>query len=246
MTFSRRRPQAMVTADLARSALGSRRTVTRTPVDPSAGVPPCAARRPGYDAVMRSMRSVVRPAAFLVVALALGACTGSPVVTPAASPAVSAARTPAASTAVRTPRPSAPSPTQAESAAASGSAAPSEPDATPVGITQTPWGRILDAVPAEFPVFPAATVADAPPDGAVSGAWVSTAPATEVANWYRDALRAANFAKVDLGSALEDGSRVLDVQGDLPECKAQVTVKPRGASTLITVLFGAGCAGGSG
>ena len=121
--------------------------------------------------------------------------------------------------------------------------APSEPAATPVGTTQTPWGRILDAVPGEFPVFLGATVAHPPIGGAVSGAWASTASVSKVATWYRDALLAANWAKVDLGSALEDGSRVLDVQGDLPECKAQVTVKALGGSTMITVLFGAGCTG---
>ena len=113
---------------------------------------------------------------------------------------------------------------------------------TPVGVTKTPWGSILDAVPDTFPVFPDATVADAPADHAVSGAWASKAPVAEVAGWYHDALIGANFAKVDLGSPLEDGSRVLDVQGDVPECRAQVTVKPLGGSTMITVLYGAGCA----
>ncbi|HEY5628622.1 MAG TPA: hypothetical protein VIR16_03850 [Candidatus Limnocylindrales bacterium] len=185
---------------------------------------------------MRSMRSSARPMALLVLALAFAACTGSAASTPAASVAAAATRTAAASTAPRSAAP----------AARSQAPAPSGPHATPVGTTQTSWGRILDAVPAGFPVFPSATVADAPPDGAVSGAWVSKASVSEVAGWYRDALRAANFAKVDLGSALEDGSRVIDAQGDLPECKAQVTVKPQGGSTMISVLFGAGCAGGSG
>ncbi len=186
------------------------------------------------------MRSVVRFATLLALALALGACTGSPVATPAASPVVRAARTPAASAAARTTEPGASSPAPHSTSAASA------PGATPVGTTQTPWGRILDAVPAAFPVFPAATVADAPPDGPVSGSWVSKASVSEVATWYHDALLAASFAKVDVGSALEDGSRVIDVQGDLPECKAQVTVKPQGGTTMISVLFGAGCAGASG
>jgi hypothetical protein len=188
------------------------------------------------------MRSPVRPAVrlatLLAVALAVGACTGSPAATPGASSVVSAAPT-VASAAARTAEPGASTP-------ASGSTATSAPDATPVSTTQTPWGRILDTVPATFPVFPDATVADTPPGGAVSGAWVSKASVSEVATWYRDALRAASFAKVDVGSPLEDGSRVVDVQGDLPECKAQVTVKPQGDATMISVLFGAGCAGGSG
>lgn len=226
----------MATADLARPAPRSQRAVTRTPVESSAGVPSCTGRRGGYDAVMRS---VVRPATLLALALALGACTGSPVATTAAPAEVSAAGTSAASPAARTTEPSASSPAPHSSSAASA------PRATPVGTTQTPWGRILDAVPAAFPVFPAATVADAPPDGPVSGAWVSKASVSEVATWYHDALLAASFARVDVGSALEDGSRVIDVQGGPPQCKAQVTVKPQGDSTLISVLYGASCAGAS-
>lgn len=190
------------------------------------------------------MRLNVRPAArlagLLAVALVLGACAASPS-TPVASAAASATLAPVASSAGSSAKPSA-----ASAKPASGSAGANVPDATPVGTTQTPWGRILNAVPDAFPVFPDATVADPPPDGAVSGLWVSKAPVSEVAVWYRDALRAANFAKVDLGSALEDGSRVIDVQGDLPECKAQVTVRSQGGSTMIRVLVGAGCAGGSG
>jgi hypothetical protein len=189
------------------------------------------------------VRPVVRPAMALALALALalGACSGSPAVTPAASPGAGAAQTPAASTGARTTEPGADSPAPDAS-----SSAPPAPVTTPVSTTQTPWGRIVDAVPAAFPVFPGATVADPPPDGAVSGAWVSKASVSEVATWYHDALLAARFAKVDVGSALEDGSRVIDVQGDLPECKAQVTVKPQKDFTMISVLVGAGCAGASG
>ena len=68
----------------------------------------------------------------------------------------------------------------------------------------------------------------------------------EVATWYRDQLTAANFASVDLGSALEDGSRIIDVTGDIPECKVQVAVRPVDGSTMITVFYGSGCAGGGG
>lgn len=123
------------------------------------------------------------------------------------------------------------------------SASASEPAPSAIGVTQTPWGAILDAAPSTFPVYPDAAVADPPPGGAVSGAWASTASVASVAGWYRDALQAANYAKVELGSPLEDGSRVIDVQGDLPECRAQVTVKPANGSTMITVLIGAGCMG---
>lgn len=193
------------------------------------------------------MRSDGRTRASLILALGMvssvgfgvAGCTGSPTA-PVASSAVVAAAT-AAATSAASPKASAKAPAPTAKPAVSAG-----PAATAVGTTQTAWGRILDAVPDAFPVFPDATLADAPPNGAVSGAWVAKASVNEVVTWYRDALQAANFAKVDLGSALEDGSRVLDAQGDLPECKAQVTVGPAGNTTMITVLVGAGCAGGSG
>lgn len=224
----------MATADLARAVVG-RRAVTRTPVDPSTGVLSCACteRCPGYDA---GMRSAARLLPTLALSLLLAACTGGASLP--SKPADSASPAAVASTAARTAQPS------ASAAAAARTAAPSRP--APVASTPTAWGTILDAVPSAFPVFPDATVADPPADGPVSGAWVTKAPVAEVATWYRDALLGANYAKVDLGSALEDGSRVLDVQGDLPECRAQVTVKPLGQSTLIAVLYGAGCGGGNG
>ncbi len=226
----------MATADLARPALGGRQAHPRTPVDHSTGVLGCSARW-GYDAPMRNAIRLLAP---LALALLLGACGSTPTGSPTSPPAVSAAPTAAPG---RTPKASS---TLAEPTRVPGgdTSAP-QPIPTTVGTTQTTWGRILDAVPSTFPVFPDATVADTPAQ-AVSGAWVSKASASEVATWYHDALLAANFAQVDLGSPLEDGSRVLDVQGDLPECKAQVTVRPAGGSTMITVLYGAGCAGGSG
>ena len=231
----------MAIVDPTRPALGSRRVNAGTPVERLAGVPHCAGRPRGYDA---SMRSVARLVVALALAALVTACTASPGASTAGSPTASAAHTAAPSAPAKTPKPSAArstSPTDSPSASAPDA---SQPASSPVGTTQTPWGRILDTVPAEVPVFPGATVADPPSGGAVSGAWTTQAPVSEVASWYHDALLAANWAKVDDGGALEDGSHVLDVQGDLPECKTQVTVKPLGGSTMITVLFGAGCVGG--
>ncbi len=228
----------MATADLTRPALGSWRVTERTPIERSAGVLSCAAKRQGYDARMRSaVRPLALPVVLLVVVGLVGACT--------ASSAASAERSGIASAPAAADRPTvAAQGTRAATTGPAKSAAPSEPAATPVGITQTPWGRILDAVPAAFPKFPGATVADPPPGGAVSEAWATKAPVAEVASWYHDALLAAKWAKVDDGGALEDGTHVLDAQGDTPECKAQVTVKALGESTMITVLFGTGCVGG--
>jgi hypothetical protein len=182
------------------------------------------------------MRSVPRlPVLVAIFGLALaGAACGSPA---APTHAPSAAPTAGASP-VRTvnPRPTVPPP-----ASTGPGTRPPGPPATPVGTTKTAWGVILDAVPDTFPLFPDASPADPLPE-AVSGAWITKATVDEVATWYHDAVLNAAFASADLGSALEDGSRVLDVQGDLPECKAQVTIRPVNGSTMISVLYGAGCA----
>ena len=105
--------------------------------------------------------------------------------------------------------------------------------------TVTDWGVILDAVPDDFPRYPGAKDTEA--DEPVSAALIAEAAADEVAKWYRDALEAAGYATIDLSDPLEDGSRSLDSQTDLPECKVQTTVRPEGGSTMITVLFAAGC-----
>ena len=114
------------------------------------------------------------------------------------------------------------------------------------GTTVIAWGMILDAGPDGFPVYPGASTAD-DPDGPSSGAWFAEeAPVDDVAAWYRERLEALGFTTVDLSSPLEDGTRVLDTVSDLPECRIQTTFRPAGGSTMIIVLYGAGCAGGEG
>jgi hypothetical protein len=186
---------------------------------------------------MRSVRSLLVLLAVCALGGAAAAC-GSPAAPPhAPSASPSAGASPGRTV---NPRPSVPPP-----APTAPDTQPPGPPATPVGTTKTAWGVILDAVPDTFPVFPDATPADSLP-AAVSGAWITRATVDEVATWYHDAVLNAAFASADLGSALEDGSRVLDVQGDLPECKAQVTVRPVNGSTMISVLYGAGCAAAGG
>jgi hypothetical protein len=137
--------------------------------------------------------------------------------------------------------------------------APSPVDLTPVpggatgspeipdrpATTVTDWGTILDRVPDGFPVYPGAKVADGI-DEPVSGAWIIEAGVDNVAPWYVSAFEELGWSQVDLGSTLEDGSRVLDLASDLPECRVQTTFRPAGESTMIIVLYGAGCAGGEG
>ena len=161
-----------------------------------------------------------------VIALAAGGCAASPTATPIGS--------------VPTPEITAsPSPSEAASDVAS------PPAPTPVSTTQTAWGAIVDAVPDSFPVYPGAQIAD-PPAEPVSAAYLSSDGVDAIAAWYRTTLESLGFSTMSLSSVLEDGSRVLDIQGDLPECRIQETFRPEGGSTMITVLYGAGCAGGQG
>lgn len=224
----------MMAADLAPGRWAARAPATRTLAGGTAGVLGCSGRRSGYDA---SMRTAVRPLAVLLAATVLVAACGSSGGSATATNAAASATTKPAATS----RPSAPEPT----AVPGGETLPPAPSPTAVTTTKTPWGEILDAVPDTFPVFPDAAIAQ-PPAEPVSGAWIAKATVAEVATWYRDAMTAAGYASVTLSDPLEDGSRVLDVQGDLPECRAQVTVRPAGGSTMITVLYGSGCAGGGG
>jgi hypothetical protein len=110
------------------------------------------------------------------------------------------------------------------------------------GTTLTEWGRILDRVPGGFPVYPGAGPADGVTEP-TSGAWVAAAGTARVADWYVAALEELGWSSIDLASPLEDGTQVLDLASDLPECRVQVTFRPAGESTMILVLYGAGCAG---
>ncbi len=192
-----------------------------------------------HGSVLRRLRPIGPALSVLALAAAVTACGSSP-----------GTASPAAAT-------TAPASVAGSASAVPISAIPGEPTIVPGGvtvspgpvatripITQTDWGAILDALPEGFPVYPGAEPADPPPQP-VSAAFETSAGADQVATWYRDAMTADGFASVDLSDALEDGSRVLDVQTDLPECRIQVTFRPLGGSTMITVLYGAGCVGGA-
>jgi hypothetical protein len=155
-----------------------------------------------------------------------------------------------------TPTPAgSPDATTTGSTAAPSSAAPSltpvpggastlpEPVPTRIGTTQTEWGEILDNLPASFPAYPNAEPAEVPE--AVTAALLAPADAAAVAAWYRDAFTASGYA-VELSDPAEDGSQVLDVQADLPECRIQMTLRPEDGSTMMTILVAAACANGTG
>jgi hypothetical protein len=118
------------------------------------------------------------------------------------------------------------------------------PVGTLIPTTQTDWGEILDDLPASFPVHPDADVAEVPGE-VVSGSFEVPADVDALVAWYTDAFTARGYA-IDTGSALEDGSRVMDVAADLPECRIQVTFRPMDGSTIMTVLVASACATGTG
>ena len=180
-------------------------------------------------------------AALALVAVLVAACGTSSTATPTpGTPSAAAERTPAA-THAPTPKPT-PGLTPVPGGA---SDEPVPPPVVNPGTTVTAWGTILDQVPAGFPQYPGAQPAELP-EGPNSGAWSVGADVEAVSTWYRDRLKSAGFQIDNLSSPLEDGSRVLDASSDLPECRIQTTFRPENGSTMIVVMYGAGCAGGDG
>jgi hypothetical protein len=115
---------------------------------------------------------------------------------------------------------------------------------TLIPTTQTDWGEILDDLPAAFPIHPDADVAEVPGE-VVSGSFEAPADVDALVAWYTDTFAERGYA-IDAGTALEDGSRVMDVAADLPECRIQITFRPADGSTIMTVLVASACATGTG
>ena len=109
------------------------------------------------------------------------------------------------------------------------------------GQTDTEWGRIWDAIPANFPVIPGAEPAPESGIGPASAVLaVQTVQAAGVADWFQDQLEIEQFSTEALSGPLEDGSYVLDSVGE-GECRIQTTVIPQGGVTTIVILYGAAC-----
>ena len=114
------------------------------------------------------------------------------------------------------------------------------PVGTLIPTTQTDWGEILDDLPSTFPLHPDADVAEVPGE-VVSGSFEAPAEPDALIAWYTDAFTERGYA-IDTGTALEDGSRVMDIAADLPECRIQITFRPADGSTIMTVLVTSACA----
>ena len=106
--------------------------------------------------------------------------------------------------------------------------------------TTTSWGEIWDALPPGFPQFPGAT-ATATTGEPVSGQLtVPTEPAA-AANWWTFALQQGGYRIESAEGPLEDQSRIVHAVGTAPGCRAQVTLKPLGGTTIASILLGTGC-----
>ena len=163
----------------------------------------------------------------------------------------SAAASPA-STAVAAPSVAAPSMAASEAPSTTPSLTPVPggqsnapgPVGTLIPTTQTDWGEILDDLPASFPLYPGAGPAEVP-DEVVSGSFEAPADVDGLVTWYTDTFTERGYA-IDTGTPLEDGSQVMDVAADLPECRIQITFRPADGSTIMTVLVASACATGTG
>lgn len=172
-----------------------------------------------------------RPLLLAGVLLLLAACSGS---TGVDDPLASAAEaTPPPTLAIPSDLPSVPAVPETSN--------PTAAEEPAVTQTDTDWGRIWDALPAGFPVYPDAVETEEAGAGEpVSAAFSSPAAAAEIATRLQSRLELATFSTEALSGPLEDGGFVLDSVGD-EDCRIQTTVAPAGALTIITVRYGADC-----
>jgi hypothetical protein len=143
-----------------------------------------------------------------------------------------------------TPRATAGEPTEppAEPSVGEPSEPPLSTEPPPVTQTDTEWGRIWDALPAAFPVYPGAVESEEAGGGEPVSATFSIADAAadEIATWLQQQLELATYSTEALSGPLEDGSFVIDSVGDAG-CRIETTVAPAGGLALITVRYGADC-----
>ena len=157
-----------------------------------------------------------------LIALGVGACTTTS--TPSG--------TAAASTGTPAPASSSPVVTLVPSDAAS-------PAATQPGQSDTDWERIWDDVPGDFPTYPGAHPTETGEGPASQVLDAGPAAPAAIVDWYKTALAAASYKAVSDDGPREDGSYELIASGG--GCDIRVTAAPLGGSTIITIMYGAGC-----
>jgi hypothetical protein len=119
-------------------------------------------------------------------------------------------------------------------------APPSAGDSATSGMTQTntAWGRIWDALPRAFPIYPGSSESTEI-GAAASGQFVVPTDVATATAWTKSALDAAGL-RTTVSGPLEDGSMRLDSAG-AAGCAVQTTIAREGAVTTMTVLYGATC-----
>jgi hypothetical protein len=148
-----------------------------------------------------------------------------------------------ASTATSSPSPAASvASTAPSSAAASSELTVGSSGGSTAGQTDTEWGRIWDTLPPDFPKITGSTPSDEAATGPASAILVVDGDSAKaIATSMEARLEAAGFTTAGLSGPLEDGSYVLDSIGGTAGCKVQVTAKPLGSVTTVTILYGAAC-----
>lgn len=110
-----------------------------------------------------------------------------------------------------------------------------------VDQTDTEWGRIWDAVPAAFPVYPGAVPSDEAQAGPASATYtIAAEEARAVAGWMQAELERSAYRTEALNGPMEDGGFILESTGDAG-CRIQIATTPRGGMTIVTVRYGASC-----
>lgn len=122
---------------------------------------------------------------------------------------------------------------------------PTEPGTTSQpgtpGQTDTEWGRIWDGLPTGFPAFPGAHPTEVGSGPASATLDAGSAEPGAVANFYKTALQAGGWIVTGLSGPREDGSFELSSVDIHPACQVRTTVTPLGSSTIVIILYGAGC-----
>jgi len=111
---------------------------------------------------------------------------------------------------------------------------------SPVGQSETAWGRIWDRVPAWYPQYPGSAQALDAASLPVSARYaVPNGDPREIATWLQSRLENASL-HTDISGPLEDGSMTLDSVRD-GACRVRTTVTPLGSMTFIAVFYGSAC-----
>jgi hypothetical protein len=108
--------------------------------------------------------------------------------------------------------------------------------------TATEWGRIWDTLPAGFPAIAGSTPSEEAANGPASATLTVNGNAAQaIATSMQSQLETMGYRTAGLQGPLEDGSYVLESLGAAKGCIVQVTAKPLGGVTTVTVMYGAVC-----